>query len=290
MTTPSATRSDAKSAPVLWCIGCGDLGTSIGTELVAEGWQVFGVRRHPPAQTPFPQVAIDVLANPQALRTLPAPDFVVYTVTPPQRTEEAYRAVYDTAVQAVLKELPATLSRFLLVSSTGVYAQQQGEWLDENSPAQPAGFSGQALLAGEQHVFAGGLPATVVRLSGIYGPGRHRLIERARSGAPVVQNPPAWTNRIHRDDAAGFLAHLLRRSHAGASLHALYLGTDDEPVTEWDVMCFIHHALDLPPPMPVTGGEDQNKRLRNDRLQQSGYKLRFPTFREGYGDMIRRLS
>lgn len=274
----------------LWCIGCGDLGTGIGTAMSQQGWQVIGVRRQPPVSPPFPQMAIDVLANPDALRTLPAPDYVVYTVTPSQRTDAAYTAAYDLGVQKVLAALPGSVRRVILVSSTGVYHQHQGEWLDESSPVVPTGFSGKALLAGEQWVLQSGLPATVVRLSGIYGPGRHRLIERARNGAPAIKNPPTWTNRIHRDDAVGFIAHLLQQCHAGIPLQTLYLATDDVPATEWDVMCAVHHLLDLPPPTEKPGTEDQNKRLRNTRLRESGYQLRFPGYEQGYTDMVKRLQ
>lgn len=274
----------------VWCIGCGDLGTGIGLALMQQGWQVIGVRRHPSAQAPFTQVAIDVLAQPDALRGLPAPDYVVYTVTPSERTAASYTAVYDQGVATLLSLLPPTLRRFILVSSTGVYHQHAGEWLDETSPAAPTSFSGKALLAGEQHVLQSAIPASVVRLSGIYGPGRHRLIERARNGTPAVKHPPAWTNRIHRDDAVGFIVHLLLQCHAGYALHPLYLATDDVPATEWDVMCAIHHMMGLPPPTEKEGSEDQNKRLRNTLLHDSGYRLRYPGYHEGYTDMIARLA
>lgn len=274
----------------LWCIGCGDLGTGIGTALAAEGWQVIGVRRHPAAQPPFPQVALDVLAQPEQLKALPTPDYVVYTVTPSQRTEAAYRDAYVEGVRHVLAALPTDLRRFILVSSTGVYHQARGEWVDETSPANPEGFSGRALLEGETLVQHSGLPATIVRLSGLYGPERLRLIDRARHQQPAIRHPPTWTNRIHREDAVGFIAHLLRKSHAGEPLQDLYLGTDDVPATEWDVMCAIHDMLNLPPPTEKPGSDDQNKRLRNTRMKQSGYALRFPGYREGYADMIRRLT
>lgn len=274
----------------LWCVGCGDLGTGIGTALSAEGWQVFGLRRQPPANPPFPQVAVDIIAQPEVLRTLPPPDYVVYTVTPAQRTEAAYQAAYEQGVREVLAALPGTVSRFILVSSTGVYHQHQGEWLDESAPVEPTGFSGRALLAGERAALQSGIPTTIVRLSGIYGPGRHRLIERARRGEPAVRQPSAWTNRIHRDDAIGFIVHLLKQSHAGVSLQDLYLATDDMPATEWDVMSCVHALLGLPPPGEKPGSDDQNKRLSNIRLRESGYQLQYPGYQEGYADMIRRLE
>lgn len=275
---------------VLWCVGCGDLGTSIGEAMQHAGWQVLGLRRTPPPDAAFEQVAVDVLVQPERLKRLPAPDYVVYTVTPPQRTESAYIAAYDTGVRNVLAQLPATLRRFILVSSSGVYHQSGGEWVDELSPCLPSGFSSNALFAGERHLLDSGLPGTIVRCSGIYGPGRNRLIERALQGMAAVKEPPTYTNRIHRDDAVGFIAHLLRLCHAGTSLENLYLGTDNDPATEWDVMTTLADMLGLPPPPEKPGSADQNKRLRNQRLKDSGYQLQYPGFRDGYAAMIRERN
>jgi nucleoside-diphosphate-sugar epimerase len=177
--------------------------------------------------------------------------------------------------------------RFVFVSSTGVYAQQDGSWVDEDTPAEPREFSDRALLDGERAVLGGPLPATVLRLGGIYGPGRTRLIESVRRGEARVR-PGLYTNRIHRDDAAGALAHLL----ALAEPAPVYLGVDDEPAAEADVLNWIADRLGLPrPPASRAVPHDRlehrgNKRCRNARLRGSGYGFRYPTFREGYASLM----
>ncbi|CBL43861.1 NAD-dependent epimerase/dehydratase [gamma proteobacterium HdN1] len=277
--------------PVLWCIGCGDIGSGVGTALGAKNWEVIGVRRHPQAAS-FSQLAVDVINAPNDLRKLPSPDYVLYTLTPSERSEGAYTAAYDQAVQSVLSLLPATLKRFFLVSSTSVYPQQNGEWVDEQSPVAHSGFAARALLAGEQHALNGALPASVIRLSGIYGPGRDWLVRRAKADTPVVKEPPKWTNRIHRDDAVGFLVHLLERVEQGQEVEPLYLATDSHPATEWEVMSFLHQQLGLPDPRIATAEADpkMNKRLRNTQMLASGYTLRYPSFQQGYASPTPSLN
>jgi nucleoside-diphosphate-sugar epimerase len=119
-------------------------------------------------------------------------------------------------------------SHFFLVSSTSVYGQQKGEWVDETSPTEPTGFAGKRLLESEQVLRDGPFRGTVVRFGGIYGPRRIGLIERVRSGGAVVSRATRYTNRIHRDDCAGALRHLAKL----ATPDDLYLGVDSEPTEE----------------------------------------------------------
>ena len=270
----------------LWCVGCGDIGGGVGTALTTDGWGVLGLRRTPRAGTGFPQSAFDVLApladRRRALACLPAPEAVLYTVTPSERTEAAYCAAYDTGVAHLLEVLPASVRRVFLVSSTGVYGQDAGEAVDEDSPCEPSGFSGHALLAGEERLRHSGVDHTIIRLSGIYGQERQRNILRLRSGAPIQRTPPAWTNRIHREDAIGFIAFLMRQFVAGKPLESLYLGSDNAPSTDWDVMSWLAAFLGLPAPVAGDHGLSQNKRCLNARLTASGYRLAYPDFRSGY--------
>jgi nucleoside-diphosphate-sugar epimerase len=278
----------------VWCVGCGDIGGGVALSLQAEGWSVLGLRRRPPADRAFPQAAFDVLApraeRQQALAGLPAPDLVLYTVTPSERTESAYRAAYDTGLGQLLEVLPATVQRVFLVSSTGVYGQNAGEAVDESSPCESTGFSGQALLAGEERLRRSGLAHTIIRLSGIYGQDRQRNLHRLRAGVPVQRDPPAWTNRIHREDAIGFVSFLMRRYVAGHPLESLYIGTDNEPVPDWEVLSWLAGFLGLPAPQPGEGGGDQNKRCLNARLRASGYRLAYPDFRSGYAAAFAGLA
>ena len=119
------------------------------------------------------------------------------------------------------------LQRVLLVSSSAVYGECTGDWVDEDTPAAPPGFNGEVLLEAERVLAAQPVPSIVLRLAGLYGPGRLQLIERLRAGqARVPRAAPHWANRIHVDDAAQAIAHLL----ALPDPQPLYLGVDDTPL------------------------------------------------------------
>lgn len=278
--------------------GCGDLGTALGLELAAAGDEVIGLRRHPAAlPAPIAPFAAD-LADPGTLEQLPPVDAVVYAAAADRSIDESYRLAYVEGLRHLLaartlREHPP--ARVLFVSSTAVYAQHDGEWIDESSPAEANDFRGRRLREGEELLRAetpAATTTTVLRLSGIYGPGRTRLIDLVRSGkATYPLGPPRYANRIHRDDAAGALVHLLRLPAPAP----LYLGTDDAPVDLAEVLTFLAIELGAPLPQPAdttTPGtiERASKRCTNALLKASSYRLRYPTYREGYGDLLRQLA
>jgi nucleoside-diphosphate-sugar epimerase len=139
------------------------------------------------------------------------------------------------------------------------------------------------------------IPAAVVfRLSGIYGPGRERLIDQVRSGRATVSASARHTNRIHRDDAAAAIVHLMLREEEPAPL---YLGVDSAPVRSNEVLVFLAEELGLPAPQPeehspaasgtatTARPESQrggDKRLSNRLLLNTGFTFSYPTYREGY--------
>ncbi|MSO22108.1 MAG: SDR family oxidoreductase [Acidobacteria bacterium] len=268
--------------------GCGYAGIALGTRLANEGHAVWGLCRQPkllPAAI-YPLKAD--LCNPGTLATIPlALDFVFYTAAAERTDEASYQAAYVTGIRNLLDHLFETrqpLQRLFFTSSTAVYAQTGGEWVDETSETSPQGFSGRRLLEGEQLLRRGPFAATVVRMAGIYGPARTRLIDQVRRGEAVRKKVvPRYTNRIHRDDCAGVLRHLMSLS----SPEALYLGADHEPADQVEVFRWLAKRLGASPPRAepgvATGGSSQtNKRCCNARLLQSGYSFRYPTFREGY--------
>ncbi len=272
--------------------GCGYVGSALAGMLAEDGHEVWGMRRNtaalPPGVNPFPAD----LRDPATLADLPpALDFVAYAATADASTDEAYRAAYVDGPRHLLAALAAQGQRprrVLFTSSTSVYGQREGEWVDEDSPTEPAGFSGERMLEGERVFLAGPLPATVLRLGGIYGPGRASLVEKVREGTAECSPEPSWTNRIHRDDAAGALRHLMSID-APASV---YLGVDREPAALCDVYRWIAARLALPaPPVRLDAADTRrrsrsNKRCVSDRLAESGYAHRYPTFREGFGALI----
>lgn len=278
--------------PRVLIAGCGYVGAALAGELVAAGDTVFALSRSGRGAPEGATVVRADVSRPSTLRDLPPGlDLVFYCVSAGASTEAAYRAAYvdgPRALLAALADAGARPRRVLYTSSSGVYRRGEGEWVDEQTPPEPDEPTARALLCGEQVVLSSGLPATVVRLAGIYGPGRTRTIEAVKSGAMALTGgAPEYTNRIHRDDCAGVLAHLARLPAAAP----LYLGVDCEPVSRDDVVRFLGGELGITPsvrPAPPGSGPGQgsNRRCSNRRLLATGYVFRFPTFREGYRALL----
>jgi nucleoside-diphosphate-sugar epimerase len=268
--------------------GCGDVGTLLGLALNADGHEVFGLRRDPAALPPGITPVTGDLTDRELGDALPSGmDCVVYTAAPSGRSEEAYRAIYVDGVRNVLNAVSreGTPERVLLLSSTAVYGDAGGDWVDEDTPLTPEENRGGWVLEGEHLVLSHSIPGTVLRLGGIYGPGRTWLIDRVRSGAArIPAGGTLWTNRIHRDDAAGAARHLL-------SLDApppVVLGVDDAPSPLHEVMEWLARELGVePPPVDPNLTRDRgNKRCSNARLRRTGYAFKYPTYREGYRPLI----
>ena len=155
--------------------GCGDVGSVLGERLHTDGHRVWGLRRHTDGLPSSIQPFVADLAVSETLHGLPPGlDFVFYTAASDAASEEGYRRAYVDGVRNVLTALAAqrqSIRRIFFTSSTGVYAQSAGEWVDELSPTAPAHFSGLRMLEAEQLLLESPLPATIVRLGGIYGPG-----------------------------------------------------------------------------------------------------------------------
>jgi len=268
--------------------GCGYVGIALGERLAAGGCEVFGLRRRveglPAAIRP---IAAD-LGDPATLRGLPHDlALVFYTAGAERGDEPAYRRAYVEGLRNLQGALGAQrgIRRLLFASSTAVYAQSAGEWVDEASETSPREFRGRILLEGEGLVLASPFPATVLRLGGIYGPSRTRLLDEVRAGRARFV-PGRFTNRIHRDDAAGALDHLAQLS---AAEHVI-LGVDCDPAEERVVFEWLAQRLGAPPPRAAesapSGRRVGSKRCRNTRLLAMGYRFRHPTFREGYGALL----
>lgn len=274
--------------------GCGYVGAELGRLLVAQGHTVFGLRRNTAQLPPEIEPVTADLSIGGSLAVVPKSlDYVFYTASASGYSESAYRAAYVSGLRNFLVALyrQTELKRIFYTSSTGVYDQDDGSWIDENSPTTSGRFSARVLLEGELEIRDARIPGTVVRFSGIYGPDRTRMIDSVVNGtARLDPGPDRYLNHIHRDDCAGSLAHLMNVRNP----EPLYLATDDEPRTRNDLLRWIAGQLGLPdPPMQDAGtGEDRpserggNRRYRNAKLKASGYAFKYPTYREGYGALI----
>ncbi len=274
--------------------GCGYVGSALGAVLAQDGHKVWGLRRTF-AGPPEGVAPIEAdLCLPATLTELPRGlDTVLYMASPGGSDDALYRATYVEGLGNLLDALEFTGEkprRILFVSSTSVYAQEDGEWVDESSETRPHRFGGRRLLEAEQRVSSGDFPSTVVRFGGIYGPRRTRLLDRVRTGAARFRtDPPQYVNRIHRDDCVGVLRHLMQLE----APEQLYLAVDHEPTAEATVLNWLAGAVGAPPPRPElreTPRRRGNKRCRNGRLLASGYEFLHPSFREGYAAVLSASS
>ncbi len=274
-------------SPRILLAGCGDIGLRLAELLKASdtNWQISALRRNIDALPAWLSAIKADLSQP--VSELPEFDYLVVTMTPGNFDEESYRQAYVEGTRNLLQALPSRPKMVLWVSSTGVYGQSDGEWVDELSETQPKGFSGQVMLEAEQLIRQHSPDNCVVRFSGIYGPGRNFLLNQVREGKGVPDRPIQWTNRIHADDCAGVLAHLLHQHLKGQSLESLYLATDCASVSRQEVEAWLAEQLSV-----SLKRESQqrlvrgNRRCSNQRLLDSGYRFKYRDYKAGYGSLL----
>lgn len=277
-------------------VGYGDIARRLQDQL-GDGYGCVGLRRLSVADAVIDMRAGDI-GEPETASRLLAEGFdvVVVTLTPDEISQEGYEKAYVRTASSLSRALTETEHRprlVLWISSTSVYNQQDAEWVDETSSTNPSGFAGKALLQAEQLLAATEVDTVVVRCSGIYGPGRQRLIQQVRDGKGCAKQPVLFTNRIHADDVAGVLVHLVERHKQGETLQDCYLASDCEPVPLWDVKQWLAQQMGLPEDHlagDYPAGRRGSKRCSNKRLLDSGYQFKYPTFREGYVDVLSRCD
>lgn len=281
------------SAPSVVIAGCGDVGSRLASQLLAAGWEVHGLRRN---VARLPEGVIGIagdLFNKECPDTWPigGVDYLVYCAAATDHDEAGYRKAYVQGLEHVLEWLGdygQEPKHLVFVSSSSVYGQQNGEWVDETSPTQAVGYSGQVMLEAEQVAFDSGIPATTVRLTGIYGPGREWLLSQVRQGYRVAVEPPLYGNRIHVDDAAGLLAYLLLHVEQGGALEKVYIGVDNAPAPLAEVVDWLRGYLGV-----TEWAEDASvrragsKQCSNARAKALGWTPTYPSYREGYAAILK---
>lgn len=279
-------------------IGCGYLGQRVATAWRSRGDDVHALTRSDDRARAFAQLGYspiigDVL-QPETLKALPTADTVLYAVGFDRTAAATKRAVYVDGLNNVLNELAGRCGKLIYISSTSVYGQDSGEFVDESSPAEPNEENGRICLDAETLVreFAASTrPSStiILRLAGIYGPAR--LIARAeqlRSGQQLSGNPQAWLNLIHVEDGvqAVLAAGACRLSEA------TYLVCDDRPLHRADFYSAVAERVGAPVPSfyPLADNSAEksrfNKRCVNRRLRDELLvNLRYPTISEGLASL-----
>ena len=259
-------------------VGYGYVGSYLSTRLQQMSWEVWSLRRT--RENSNNHLSIDV-TSPFSINS--SFDTVFYMVSADAYTPQAYENAYVTGVRHTLQALQTRKKkpRFILVSSTSVFAENSGALVNENSPTANSIFSKDKLLQGESLVQTSGLPHSILRLSGIYGPNRCHLVQQVRSGDARLKTTPMISNRIHVKDCAGILYHLATLEQ----VEALYIGTDCEPTPYNEVLQWLGTKLKRPLSMEDQASQSthmSNKRCSNQKICRSGYHFYYPSFREGF--------
>ena len=278
-------------------VGCGYAGLPLGAELVRQGHEVFGLRRGGPEALRAAGVhplRADV-TRPETLADLPREfDWVINCAASGGGSADDYRQLYLDGNRHLLAWLAARPPRkYIYTSSTSVYAQNDGSLVTERSPAQPEAATARVLLATEELLLDAArnrFPAVILRVAGIYGPGRgHAFRQFLRGEARLEGDGSRYWNMIHRDDLIGVILAALERGRSGE----IYNAVDNEPVSQSAFFGWL--AVELKRPLPPAAAADAeswrkrgltNKRVSNAKLRAEWqYQFKYPDFRAGYGPL-----
>ena len=280
-------------------LGCGYVGLELGRQL-APDHDIVGVRRSKTGverieRAGFDAVQADV-TDPDELARVPDVDCVVFAASSGGRGADAAREVYVDGLRTAIESFGAreqSPDRLIYTSSTGVYGDHDGEWVDEDTPIEPTTEKTEVLAEAEritrEEAVDHGMDGTVARFAGLYGPDRYRL-DRYLDG-PVTAG---YLNMVHRDDAAGAIRYFL---DVDIARDEVVLVVDDEPVSKHAFAAWLADECDAPRPEKRTKAErladgdlseaarrriETSKRCTNDKLHDLGYEFTYPTYREGY--------
>jgi len=278
-------------------LGCGYVGRELGRQLLDAGHDVTGVVRSAGSAEHVESDGIEAvradLTDHDAASTLPDADAVVFAASAGRGSAAEARALYVDGLGAVVSEFEGRESspeRLLLTSTTGVYGDHGGDWVDESTPIAPERSKAAVIAEAEAIVHRSEIDGTVARFAGLYGPGRYRI------DAYLDSVTAGWRNSTHRDDAAGALAWFLTENVAR---NETVLVCDGTPVDRWEFADWLAERCGAPAAEKLTGEERldglsesaslrvaSQKRCRNDRLLELGYELRHPSVYEGYEPAI----
>jgi nucleoside-diphosphate-sugar epimerase len=270
--------------PRVLIAGCGYVGTATADLFQSAGWEVEGWTHSVDSASqlsakPYPVRAVDITdrdAVQGAGRTFNA---IIHCASTSGGGAESYRRIYFQGATNLIQILQP--DRFLFTSSTSVYAQTNGEWVDEDSAAEPQHETGKILRETEEVVRQSG--GMVARLAGIYGPGRSALLRKFLTGEARLENGGGrYQNQAHRDDIASALLHLAKLPDNPGLVNV----TDNEPLTQRECYEWLTAKLNRPLPPERSQTRDRkrgssNKRVSNQKMRTLGWAPEFPSFPAG---------
>ncbi len=268
--------------------GCGYVGAATADLFHQNGWQVEGWRSSAELaaalEKPYVIRAVDLCSRAAIAAAAKRFDAVIHCASARGGEVEAYQRIYLDGAQNLSSIFPSSL--LLFTSSTSVYAQTSGEWVTESNPAEPSRPTGRILRETEDFVLERG--GVVARLAGIYGPKRSALLRKFLAGTAVLDpGENRFVNQVHRDDIAFALflltQRLLNPADRASRRDRIYNVSDNHPTTQHQ--CYEWLASTLQRPLPPTGSApaerkrgNSNKRVSSEKLQNIGWRPRYPTF------------
>ncbi len=279
-------------------VGCGYLGHRLARQWKAHAKQVFVTTRRSERAAQFRTegfvpIQLDVTKPP--LPTLPNVSTVVYCVGYEKSAFQSIRDVYVQGLEHFLESVPASIERFIYISSTGVYGQTNGDWVDEDSPCRPIREGGAACFDAEtilrQHAL--GNRAVILRLAGIYGPGRIPRRSMLENQVPLAVAADGYLNLIHVDDAVQVIAAADR---APIRLPNLYVVSDGKPVRRREYYEYLATLLNTAGPRfetPPPGSHRADRALGDKRIRSTkmtrelSVSLAYPSYCEGLAAIVR---
>ncbi len=274
-------------------VGCGYVGLPLARSFVEAGALTIGLTgskgsAEKLATEPFAVFPVDISSR-ASFEVLPERtfDLVVFCASSGRQGPAGYRAVFVDGIRNLRQSL--RLGRLLFTSSTSVYGQTDGSWVDESSPAEPQSETSQILRESENLVLDEG--GIVARLAGIYGPNRCVPLRKLFQGIAILEGEGERVmNQIHRDDAVSALKVLADRASGG-----VFNVVDNEPVTQREWYSWV--CAEVGRPLPPFGPRDSNrkrgwtnKRVSNRKLCEAGWNPQFPSFREGVASLLREKN
>ena len=274
----------------LLIVGCGYIGEALALSCQIQ-YDIYTIRRTAQSDaSPWHTLALDV-SKPFELPYSHSFEYVVYCVSAGSSNKEAYESAYVTGslnTLAALEKLPSRPKRCLFLSSTSVYPSTNGAWIDESSDLAPQHFRATTMITAEKVWLQSNLAASVLRLGGIYGPKRDRLLREVIDGSVVTtpQDNMIWSNRIHRDDAVGTIKHLLNQEKR----QEIFNVVDSLPATRTEIITYLSTLTGKKIKSPQVNASPSprttNKKVCNQRLLNSGYKFIFPSYKEGFRSLF----
>lgn len=273
-------------------VGCGFLGMRVAQRWIAARDEVHVLTRsHLRAERLAARGLLPIVGDVSqraSLPRFPQVDTLFWAVGHDRESGRPIEAIYVDGLQNVLTQLDANTGRIIYTSSTGVYGQRDGSWVDESSPCHPQRAGGKACLAAEQLLLGSAWSdrTAICRLAGIYGPGRLPRLGQLQAGQPLGTDPEAVINLIHVEDAA---AAIVRVAHLPLRLPRTYLIADGHPVTRRSFYSEMARLMNAPPPVFEPGMENRERRraaghkqVANQRmLEELGVTPDYPSYREG---------